>query len=462
MNAGLHILKKLVLWSVAVVFALGATVFAINSRDERLSPKTVSLLTAPPDLYPTSDNLYFMLAGFETRPGGSVIAAGQAAVRAYERKLRKGPDAFLHLSDRPSPDALVFKGNVTGFWQSTTDVWGEVDSHKTQIAQLLVANRKLYQRYRALHRATGYYETGTPSVYATTYFPPLPLRHVFLADFALRMRSGNREEQSAALADMANDLQVWRTMLTGYGSLISKMIAVAYLRQDLILIGDMIADPAVALSDRRSEMDRLVTPFPIHDWKLGSAFSYEARITTREIADTYSADSAKEAHVSFLENTENWLLEPFYKKHATENEEADNTRKIIAIVDGPPRLLQQAISTYGVAANCLANVRIGCVYNPIGKILVAVAIPAYERFPLEAYDVAALQRMVKLAYEIRVHQVTSAAIPRYMKLHPEWSRHPVNGRAFMFNAVTDRLSLERLARRQDSRHFSIPAWRPAS
>ncbi|OYV76232.1 MAG: hypothetical protein B7Z66_09775 [Chromatiales bacterium 21-64-14] len=64
-NVGLRILKRLVLGSVAVVLVLAATVYAINSADERLSPQTVSLLTAPPDPYRPGDNLYLMLAGFD-------------------------------------------------------------------------------------------------------------------------------------------------------------------------------------------------------------------------------------------------------------------------------------------------------------------------------------------------------------------------------------------------------------
>ena len=462
--AVLRTLKKVVLWSLAVVFVLVATVFAINSRDESVSPQTVRVLTAPPNPYRPSDNLYFMLAGLDAPAGGSVIEAGQAAVRAYEAKLQKGPDAFLHSVDKLTPGTLVFKGKVACYRRLTGAIWREVAGRKAEINQLLAANRELYQRYRALRSATGYYETGTPSVYAMPFFPPRQLRSLFLADFALRMQSGNRAEQSAALADMADDLQVWRTMLTGYGSLISKMVAVAYLRQDFLLIGNMIADPTVALSVRRAAMGRLVMPFPTRDWRIGSGFSYENRMMTRELVTSYSAARQKEADRPLWKRVEHELSETLYlfKIHATENLLASNTLKLIAIMDGPPRLLEKSMSTYADEADCLSTPKISCLYNPLGKILIAIDIPAYEEYPLRAYDVAALQRMVKLAYEIRVQRVETAEIPRFIKQHPEWSTHPVDGKEFAFNPATGRLSMERLGNQSKTRYFVIPVWKRGS
>ena len=458
MKAVLRGLKKVVLWSLAAVFVLVAAVFAINSRDERVSPQTVRVLTAPPNPYRPSDNLYFMLAGFDAPAGRSVIEAGQAAVRAYEAKLPKGPNAFLPSVDKLATGTLVFKGNVACCRRLTGAIWRDVAGHKTEINRLLAANRELDQRYRALRRATGYYETGTPSVASALFFPPRQLRYLFLADFVLRMQSGNRAEQSAALEDMKDDLRVWRTMLTGYGSLISKMVAVTYLRQDFLLIGNMIAVPTVVLSVRRAAMGRLVMPFPIRDWRLGSGFSYENRMMTRELVNSYGAAGQKEANGPLWKKVENNLSEtlPLFKIHATENLQASNTLKLIAIMDGPPRLLEKPMSTYADEANCLATPRVSCLYNPVGKILTAIAIPAYEDYPLRAYDVAALQRMVKLAYEIRIQQVETAKIPRFMKQHPEWSTHPVDGKEFTFNPTTGRLSMERLGNQSKTRYFAIP------
>jgi len=49
--------------------------------------------------------------------------------------------------------------------------------------------------------------------------------------------------QRAALADLTDDVRLWRAVAHGRGALISKMIAIAYLEGDYLVLADMIADP---------------------------------------------------------------------------------------------------------------------------------------------------------------------------------------------------------------------------
>lgn len=461
----MSILKKAALWCMGVVAVLVATLYIINSQDETLSPQTISLLKAPPNPYSRSDNLYLMLSELNRPSETSAIAAGgQKPVRPSEAALPKEPKGSHRTPDKRVLNALVFKGKVLGgSWLPMATLWHRVASYKPQIDRLLVANRVLYRRYLALHHATGFYDTATLSDFEGPPHPPRQLRQLFLADFALRMQSRDAAQHSAALTDMEEDLKVWKTVLKGYGSLSSKMLAASYLRQDFLLIGNMIADPSVVLSAPRAAINRLVALFPISDWKIGSTFAYEYRRLNHDLVMGLKSDRQMEGMQPLWDRVGYMLLAPFFiKKRATENLQTTNTLRAIAIFDGPPRALGKAVTAYVNKAPCLVPDNIHCLYNPIGKRTIAVAIPSLFvdlQFALQAYDTAALQRMVRLAYEIRVDRIPTADIAHFMKQHPQWSTHPGDGRAFVFKRAKRQLSVERLAYLQKTRkYFTIPIW----
>jgi hypothetical protein len=103
--------------------------------------------------------------------------------------------------------------------------------------------------------------------------------------------------------------------------------------------------------------------------------------------------------------------------------------------------------------------KIRTIYNPIGKILVAIAAPAYEEYPLRPYDAAALQRLVRLSLKIRRQQVAPSAIPAFMKLHPELSTHPADGASFSWNPTTNEIAIQTIAKQASDRRFSVQIWR---
>ena len=99
------------------------------------------------------------------------------------------------------------------------------------------------------------------------------------------------------------------------------------------------------------------------------------------------------------------------------------------------------------------------IYNPIGKILVAIAAPAYKNYALRPHDAAAAQRLVRLSFEIRRQQISPSAIPAFMKLHPEWSTH--RGRAAPLCGSRPLVkSLSNLSRSSPGdRRFSVQIWK---
>jgi hypothetical protein len=63
------------------------------------------------------------------------------------------------------------------------------------------------------------------------------------------------------------------------------------------------------------------------------------------------------------------------------------------------------------------------LYNPIGKILVAIATPQHDAYALRVYDVAAYQRLVYLAFQLKSQHIAAADGASFLSAHPEWSTH---------------------------------------
>src|SRR5689334_3440126 len=170
---------------LALAVALFAVVFVINIPDEALTPAAQALAVAPPDPYAPEDNAYLALAGLDAPPGVAPVEAGQVRVEHYNRQLafvERDPTAQnideLRLSD---PHRLEFAGEFE-FAQPLDSYWDDIPRHQADVEARLADNLELYQRYLALQRTHGYYETAQPSLLAPVYFVPSNLRTLFLAE----------------------------------------------------------------------------------------------------------------------------------------------------------------------------------------------------------------------------------------------------------------------------------------
>ncbi len=465
-----RLLRTGLLWLCALVLGFVAVVVAINAFDEDLAPETEALLAAPPNRYAPEQNLYLSLMGMEAPAGESSITVGQARLDEYERHLEatiKDPRLAVARLGKKIPKALAFKGKIDFCHPLTASCWTGIESHKAEIKTLIDDNRELYQRYLNLKGLPGYYETATPSMYAPLAFPSPDVRSLFLADLALRMKSGNATQRAAALADLEGDLQVWRTMLIGDGSLISKMVAVANLQGDYLMLADMIADSSIDLRGSSSEIEHLIMPFDRADWKIGKFLGYEFR-SMAPLWEQMDPGASSFWAYSDEPNTEppNWWQRcwnrvslHFFQRHATENLNATTMLQIVKVADADPAEVHAARDAHSRWVRENLDFGIRYAYNPIGKILVAIGAPAYESYPLRALDAAAVQRLVRLSYEIRRHEIAPREIAVFIEQHPELATHPADGEPFSWDADKGEIAMKPVAEQRKDRRFSISVWK---
>jgi hypothetical protein len=462
---------------VLIALLLFVALWILNLHDEPLTRETQALLVPPPNPYEPEDNIYVALAGLDAPPGASVTAAGLARIERFNRQIDLGlrdprPETPGGSRQAPGP-RTEFRGDVSFCEPLDRSVWSDAPAHKTDIEKLLADNAELYQRYAGLHRRQGYFEIAHPGIAAPpVYLAVVSVRKLFLADVALRLQSGAPRVQRAALADLTGDVRLWRAVLTGRGALTSKMLAVAYLHGDYLVLADMIADAQAPVPAEPGDADAVVPLFALGDWNIGSAFAEELRA---EAATLEELQRASLAGFALPERYSGDLLlrswnragniagAHFFKLQASENLFARNAASLIVSAAADPaafaarsRRPLASLPASGFSRAVLLS------YNPIGKILAAIAAPALADYAPRAWDGAAVQRLVRLSYEIRRQGIPAAAIPAFLERHPEWSTHPGDGRPFLWDAGSGELRIQTLGRQRAGRRFGVHIWQPGS
>jgi hypothetical protein len=445
---------------LAVAGVLGVVALLVNAHDEALTPEARTLLTPPANPYGSADNIYVALQGFDAPPAESVIAVGAARIEHYNRNIDaalRDPAAVSRASLAPQ-DAhrLAFKGDVSFIRPLESSVWNEAPEHELQIETLLADNHELIERYLDLFLLRGYYETARPSALMPEPVPPNEVRRLFLAQLALQMRAHSPFQRQLGLAELEGDIRLWHRVLTGEGTLEWKMLAIAFLQSDYLVLGDLIADPSVDLAPDERYAELLVPLFQPGDFDLGRAFAAEFRV---QVATLRSADSdARGGAQGWLGRAGSRISDHFLKLNATENLLATETRRWMAAAADPAKFFAATHSSAAWPTEGGSMWLLPLSHNPLGKVLAAVVTQSYRRYPPRAWDEAALQRLIRLGYEIRQHRVAPADLAAFLRAQPQWSTHPADGRPFLWDAATGELRVQTLSQHPPAWRFSIRIW----
>jgi hypothetical protein len=447
--------------------ALGGALFLlallVNLRDEALAPEARTLLPLPANRYDASENIYVALQGFDAPPAESVIAAGEARIEHYNRSvdaaLRDPSAANLEGLGLMDAHRLTFKGDISFIRPLESSVWNEAPQHAQQITMLLAENHELMERYLAMMLLRGYHETARPSALAPSAAAPSEVRRLFLAQLALQMRASSHLERVLGLAELESDIRLWRRVLDGEGTLLWKMLAIAFLQSDYLLLADLIADQDVDLAPSETYAESLVPLFDAAEFDLGKAFAAEFRIQVATLREP-AAGARRGAH-GWLESMGTHLTDHFLKPNATANLLAKDTLRWTAVAADPVAFYRVAHSSTGWPAAGAGIWLLPVSYNPLGKVLASAVTRPYRHYPPRAWDEAALQRLVRAGYEIRQRRVAPADLPAFLQANPQWSTHPADGRPFLWDAVTGELRVQTVAQHPAGWRFSIRIWQAA-
>lgn len=451
-----------------LVLVFAAVVTIINFHDEPTSPESKALLALAPDELRPDQNIYVALLGFNAPPGTSTIAWGESVSSAFNAKL-SGPENDVG----SQPDAasvagtLKFVGKI-GFCKPLfSSCWEHWQEYKSQTENLLRDNLELYNRYVALHGLAGYYETTSPSFEAPFAYVPSDVRNLFVANFVARMHASSKIDRQAAMRDICADIQTWRIMLTAEGSILSKMIAIANLHGDFAVIGDMLADPALDVSDVAGPDFENTVLVNARDWQIGNAFRSEFRAINQFLSEmALSLETGKGKWIDPEEQHFWWRMHAarieshFLKLQATENLYALKMGQLQVLGNAPPAEFKMRMTQWREwEATHAQTLGLQSLYNPLGRSMFDVGSGIDDEYPERAQDLAAFERAVRLAYEIRMNRIANSDIPAYIR-HSELAMYPATGEEATWDATRSQLSVRPMAPSMFTPHrFTVPIWR---
>jgi hypothetical protein len=146
----------------------------------------------------------------------------------------------------------------------------------------------------------------------------------------------------------------------------------------------------------------------------------------------------------------------FFKPNAAVNLSAAQMLQLAALANSDPARFSRTRKAYHhwlERNETLASPAI--LYNPVGKFLVSNVAATWEDFPMRVFDVAAFQRILCLAFQLRVQRTPTSDVASFLTQHPGWSTHPVDGQPFRWNPASGELGVNTVGKRPQGRRFSV-------
>ena len=453
-----RIIGKVLLWTGAVSLAVILVLFAINFHDEEPSDDLKALLSLPVRRTLPEQNIYVALRGIGAAAGQSPMTAGLKAIADEDRlaamPATERPAAFDELERARGP-GLPFHGKVDFCRGYPGTCWFGMAARRVKLQDLRNANQELYRRYLALFGLTTYEETVLPSPVAGVAYAPAELHRLFLASVAADALSATSvEERRLAIEPLEQDVRLWRNVLVGQGSLISKLVAQNMLCRDFAQLADLISDPDFDVMSVADVVQNTIGQIGAADWKLADAFCFEFRsidVGWQELDVGTKAESTLSKVSGWSANRPWWgpfamrATAALLKIQATRNLSARITLHLRRVADSDPAGLLEAMAEFHRWEDTEIYAWSRYAYNPVGHILFAIGRERFrDQFMLRSYDRLAYQHLLRLTLAARLAGIQGDGVSIFVSQHAAWSHHPVSGIAAKWDPKARTLAVDLL------------------
>lgn len=361
--------------------------------DAPLSPAAHALLAEPPPP-PDQDNGAVLLEGLRAPAGSDYATFGRNRLAAERARFSAGTARPDHTADLPA-DALPLPDTGTlcdPLRQPCVERWlGDAD----RVSGLVKAHEELLARLDAV-MALPRFETqqiNHPDAPVTAFGPLASLLRLRLADATLALENGDEASALARLTLQSRFLQ--RLLTAPDATLIQSMVAASLLRSHLLVLGEWQHRWPDSLKDR-ADIDALLAAVDV-DVSLRGPLRREAAWITATLDRMRAGDAAgRAAGRSPLETV---LLPAFYKPGTTLNDWTAHVDAQTVALTAPPG--QRLGALHAEQARFLAGpadpyALSRLLYNPIGRMLLAVSSVDFSDYQLRLYDTRAVAHMVAL------------------------------------------------------------------
>lgn len=411
MGRVLKLLGKIFLGLMTLPVVFYIVLLAYNLRDDDLDPRVEKLLTAvPPQIDPAS-NAYFAWIGVVGPADQDPHAWGQRWIREAleaDRKLAAHPDqpVLLTIDAERRKDGLTNKGIACG---ERIETCLEAVAGQPDVARaVLEAGRTVLARGDAALAYPAYQEVWRPDFSYTSAIPSYAnfYRQLSATRFALAVAEGRHDQ---ALTQLGREMPFHARQMQGAVTLIEKMVAIASLRNDYLLLNQYMVRYPVQARQQGDRLATLLAPLPVDALRFQAAWLNEQRSGLRTILSLKGMDgNALFSIAGSGDDTAPWFLshfgKPLFLVNATANEFCRHHDGLLDAdaLSGAAYREALARTKRGLDA---ATQETYVMRNPIGHILNSISIPSFDAYYVKRDDLVALRDV--LAFQL--HQINENA-----------------------------------------------------
>lgn len=406
---------RALLWTALGIAALvAAAALWTNRRDEAPSAdvRALEALVAAARPVAADDDAVAGIAWLEAlRLAGRGTPPGSASHARTGMRASRGDalDAAFRACDAPEGECAPL-----------------LAAAERDMAGWIERERALLDGYRGLLPRRGWYEPP-PATLGAPHVPPLGgamegqrLHH---AQVLLDARAGRADAVRDALEA---DLRFWRAGLAGSRTLVNKMVAVRAVQRNFetgahalarLPVGAVDAAVPAGWSEPVTAAERSLHAALAWEWKLGDTFMRTMNVEPSKLRGKHDPREP---------------LTPLFKLQATANRNAATMRRVAQAYDAPYAQLRESMRR--LHADIEDETRFPySLYNPVGRILSAIAAPAVTGYGSRVADLEGDRRALMAVVELHRGGVASSAVKARLDASP--SRNPYTGRAFEWDAA---------------------------
>lgn len=413
----MKILFRLICWAAGIVVLLFVALVVINLFDEDLDPGARAALDRSFTVK-DPENGFFVVAGLYAPADRNAHNYGLSLIKRWSREDEKprkernyGNDistsSFAQLVRKVSPNAWCD-------W-NTQQCLSAYAQHAQDIEQAASDGAVLLKRYQNILGYPSYqdYIAGTVDAPMPPYLGVNWAAGVRNAQCALLVQGGHT---GACLEMLDQDVRIARKMLAGGRTILGKMIPVMLLNHDYRLLGEILGtdnDAARAYSDRVAGMLEPLSPQELDFSKALLEGFMTAPSLLREVQG-FPGGSSTPQPLRLVGKT---IGRVFLKYNATLNLDYRLRKLLIEQSRLPAHKYLDELDEYNRKARTIVRRRfnLGMVYNPIGKVMLAVSVPDYPTFLLRTHDLSGLQHLVRMQWQILRQGIMPEQVPAFLR-----------------------------------------------
>jgi len=443
-------------WIAGIVVVLSVALVVINLFDEDLDAAAQAALDRSFTVKDT-ENGFFVVAGLFAPRDRDAHVVGRTLVSHWSREDEKPHWERDYGDDLDTSD---FAGMVRKVSPNTWCDWNEQQclpsyiEHRQQIAKAAHDGAILLERYQSILGYPTYqdYISGTMQTPMPHYLGIIWAAGVHNAQCAVLVNDGSMDD---CLQLLAQDVAIARKMLAGGRTILGKMVPIVLLNHDYRLLGEILSANNNAARAQSAEIRAMLTPLTAQEMDFSQVL-LEGFMTApsllreaREVSEAgtgMSASSTPEA-LRFLGNA---ISRVFLKFNATLNLDFRQRKLLIEQSRLAAREYRDRLDEYNGKLRAMVprKFNIGMIYNPIGKIMLAVALPDYPTFLLRVHDLNGLQHLVRMQWQILEQGIAPEQIPAFLMGAGAQGWNPYTEQPLDWEAATRTLSFTPMEQRR--------------